>query len=68
MKKTYYVEIGCMGNRSSYKQIPVYCAENEIDTVAIAIGKGAKADSCCVYLNGGDNSHAEPYIRLWDCM
>lgn len=66
-KKTYYVEIAWVGSRN-YKQIPINCTEDEINVVATAIGKGADADSCCVFLTNGDNSHVQPYIRLWDCM
>ena len=66
-KKTYYVEISWMGSRN-YKQIPIYCTEGEVETIATAIGKGANADSCCVFLNGGDNTYVRPYMCIWDCM
>jgi hypothetical protein len=67
-KKTFYVEVGWIGNAKAPKQIPVKCTDEELDIVAPAIGKGYDADSCVVFLTGGDNRHNPVYARYWDCM
>ena len=66
-KKTYYIEVAWMGSRD-YEQVPVCCEEKDLDLIATAVGKGYKADSCVVFLTGGDNTYSKPYMVLWDCM
>lgn len=84
-KKMFYVSIGYCGslvrtegNRKygngtrgrANTVVPVYCTEEELKTVATAVGKGLLADSCTVSLSEADawDSYVEPYAVLWDCM
>lgn len=62
MEKKFYVKV-TMGN--SAQVIPIVCQESQIDAVAIAIGKGYKAESCAVYENSWDSI---PIKVLWDTM
>lgn len=79
-KKFYYISIGYCGRalrtngnqKYGYgdKVVPVYCAENELVSVATAVGQGFLADSCTVFETEEDahNRYALPYRVLWDCM
>lgn len=79
-KRFYYVSIGYCGRflrtpgnqKYGYgdKVIPVRCTEDEIETVATAVGKGYLADSCTVSLTEEEawDNYSQPYMVLWDCM
>lgn len=79
-KRIYYITIGycgrllnTAGNRKygySDRVIPVYCTEEELGSVAYAVGKGFLADSCIASLTEEDahNRYAQPYRVFWDCM
>lgn len=77
-KKTYYVVVGYCGHllrtpgnkKYGYgdRVVPVKCTEDELETVATAIGKGYLADSCVVYENEDYSRYQKPYAVFWDCM
>lgn len=79
-KRFYYISIGYCGRairtdgnqKYGYKDkvVPVYCTEDEVKSMAEAIGKGFLADSCTVFKIEEDahNRYAKPYMVLWDCM
>lgn len=84
-KKTYYVSIcycgalvttpgnmkygpGIKGRANNV--VPITCTEDELETMATAVGKGLLADSCTIALTESDawNLYVRPYMVLWDCM
>ena len=72
MKKTFYVSMGYVGGYRGRagRVVPVRCTEEELETVATAVGRGHNADACSVSLTEEDawNTFAKPYLVLWDCM
>ena len=72
MKKTFYVSMGYIGGYygRANRVVPVYCTEEELETVASAVGRGYNADACSVSLTEKDawSTFSEPYLVLWDCM
>lgn len=77
-KKTYYIHIGYCGplcktpgNRKyGHKEfiVPVVCTEEELETVAYAIGRGYLADSVVVHDHENATNYERPYWVAWDCM
>ena len=84
-KRFYYVSIGYCGSAlrtagnqkygygirgRANKVVPIYCSEEELDAVAMAVGQGYLADSCSVALTEEEawNCFCKHYAVYWDCM
>lgn len=61
MRRTFYVS-------SDNVQVCVLCTEEELDAIAIAIGRGNGAKTLVAYDQPNCTAHSQPYKVYWDCI